>query len=330
MIPCHPIMLKIDDIKQPVQKDFDAMNALISAHLSQEIPLIDHLCHHLMNSGGKRLRPLMALLSAKACCYTGEHHIPLAAALEYFHTATLLHDDVVDGSTLRRGSETANEIWGSKASILVGDYLFTHSVQWFVDARNWAILELFSTISHQISRGEIKQLNFRHNVDVSLADYFDIIRSKTALLFSAAAELGAHLAECSPDVCKALGNYGLHVGNAFQMIDDALDYRSSSEVMGKNVGDDLADGKMTLPLFAALHKATPEQAIIIKESIRLGTLDHLSDILAIIEVTQAMDYTYQLAREEVHHAIVALDILEESPYKQGLLDLAQFSLCRVN
>lgn len=323
-------MLKIDDIKQLVQKDFDAMNALISAHLSQEISLIDHLCHHLMNSGGKRLRPLMAMLSARACHYRGDSHIQLAAALEYFHTATLLHDDVVDGSALRRGNETANEIWGSKASILVGDYLFTHSVQWFVNARNWAILELFSGISHQISRGEIKQLNLRHNVDVSITDYFDIIRSKTALLFSASAELGAHLAECPPDVCKALGSYGLHVGNAFQMVDDALDYCSSSEVMGKNVGDDLADGKMTLPLFAALHKATPEQAFIIKESIRLGTLEHLDAIIVIIEETKAMDYTYQLAREEVNHAIAALDILEDSPYKQGLLNLAQFSLSRVN
>ncbi len=318
----------LDDIKNLVSEDLADVQRFISEPIENEISLIGNLCGHLINSGGKRLRPLMMLLSSKACFYTGTKQIGLAAALEYFHTATLLHDDVVDESTLRRGQKTANEIWGSKACILVGDFLFTQSFQWILAARDLNILDVFADIGKNISRGEIKQLALKHRTDVKMEDYFDIIRSKTSLLFSAAAEFGACLSQASSSICVALRNYGLHVGNAFQMIDDALDYCSDKAITGKNIGDDLADGKMTLPLLCAIQRGTSEQIELIQKSIATGSLDYLSNIVNIIEDTKSIDRTYELAREEVSLAISELHELTESPYKQGLIQLAQFAVSR--
>lgn len=321
---------QLDSIKKLVSEDLDAVEHLISNHLSAEIMLIEQLCHHLIGGGGKRLRPLMLLLAAKACGYEDDNHIQLAAAVEYFHTATLLHDDVVDESALRRGRKTANEIWGGKACILVGDYLFTQSFRWMVSSQNLGILDLFAQTAYLISRGEVKQLSLRHHTDVKIEDYFEVIRSKTALLFSASAEVGARLSGCGPEINEALRDYGLHLGNAFQMIDDALDYCSSADVLGKNIGDDLADGKMTLPLFCAMNYGNEQQAAIIKESVKKGSLDNLPDILKIIQDTKAIDYTYELANKEANYAIAALDMLPNSPYKQALIDLVHFSVARIN
>lgn len=318
----------LDDIKKLVSEDLDAVQHLITDPDHKDIPLIDCLCHHLINSGGKRLRPLMLLLSAKACAYKGSTHIALAAALEYFHTATLLHDDVVDESALRRGQKTANDIWGNKACILVGDFLFTQSFQWILASRDLEILDLFANMTKNITLGEIKQLSLKNRIDVKMEDYFEVIRSKTSLLFSAAAEFGACLSKCSVEVCRALRDYGLHVGNAFQMVDDALDYCSSAEVMGKSIGDDLADGKMTLPLLCATQRGTAEQVALIQKSIEAGALENLSDIIKIIEETHAVDYTHALAREEVDCAVRALEVLNDSPYKQGLIQLAHFAVSR--
>lgn len=323
-------MNTLDAIKNLVSENFQAVEHLISSRLSQEIPLIDQLSHHLINGGGKRLRPLIVLLSAEICRYHGDKQIVLAAAVEYFHTATLLHDDVVDESSLRRGRETANTIWGSKTSILVGDYLFTQCFRWMLDTKNMKALDLFAGIAYEISRGEIKQLTLRHNANVEISDYFEVIRSKTALLFSASAELGACVAEGSEAIREALRNYGLHLGNAFQMVDDALDYSSSADVMGKNIGDDLADGKMTLPLFCAIHRGTKEQALIVKECIQNGSLTRLPEILKIVEETKAIDYTYELANKEVNKAIAALSVFEDSPYKEGLVALACFAISRAH
>lgn len=318
----------LDDIKTLVVDDLDAVHRLIANPLNNEIPLIGELAGHLIKSGGKRLRPLMLLLSAKACAYDGPKQIELAAAVEYFHNATLLHDDVVDESTLRRGQKTANEIWGSKACILIGDFLFTQSFQWVLNSRDLAIVDLFAYMATNIARGEIKQLSLKNHVDTKIEDYFEIIRSKTSLLFSIAAESGALLAKMPPEICANLRDYGLHMGNAFQMIDDALDYSSSADVIGKSIGDDLADGKMTLPLLCAVKRGTPEQIAIIHQSIETGSIENLSLILEIIKETKALEYTRELAAREIELAIKALEGLEDSLYKQGLIKLAHFAVSR--
>ena len=320
--------MTIDRIRALVSEDFDAVNNLIIDKIQSQIVLIHDLSHHIVESGGKRLRPLLVLLASNACGYKGTDHISLAAMVEFFHTATLLHDDVVDESTLRRGRQTANSIWGSKASVLVGDYLFTQSVQLMVEVGITAILNLLANTSHQISCGEVKQLANRHNPSLSLEDYFDVIRSKTALLFAAAACIGPILSDSPVEVQNSLYAYGLHLGNAFQLIDDALDYCSDAATLGKNIGDDLADGKATLPLIHALQHGTPTQQEQIKNSLKMGSLDYLPEILLAIEQTNAIAYTKQIAAEEVDKALSSLNVLADSEYKTALIDLANFALER--
>lgn len=315
-------------LRELVSADFEAVNALIIDKIQSQVGLIDDLAHHIVQSGGKRLRPLLVILASHACSYAGQDHIALAAMIEFFHTATLLHDDVVDESTLRRGRETANEIWGSKASILVGDYLFTQSVQLMVNVNHSQILRLLADTSHQISCGEVKQLVNRHNAELSVDDYFDVIRSKTALLFAASAAIGALLSNAGEEVEKSLYAYGLHLGNAFQLIDDALDYCSDSQTIGKNIGDDLADGKATLPLLHALKHGTAAQQQLIKKSIKEGSLHNLTDILVAIEETKAIEFTRNYAEMEVDRALSALQVLPDTVYKHALAELAQFALKR--
>ncbi|HRD68891.1 MAG: polyprenyl synthetase family protein [Legionella sp.] len=320
--------MTIDRLRALVSNDFDAVNHLIIDKIQSQVGLIHDLSHHIVESGGKRLRPLLVLLSSNACGYQGKDHISLAAMVEFFHTATLLHDDVVDESTLRRGRQTANSIWGSKASVLVGDYLFTQSVQLMVEVGITEILNLLATTSHEISCGEVKQLANRHNPALNFDDYFDVIRAKTALLFAAAACIGPILSNASAEVKQAMYQYGLHLGNAFQLVDDALDYCSDAETLGKNIGDDLADGKATLPLIHALQNGTPTQQEQIKESLKLGSLSYLPDILIAIEQTKAIAFTKRIAAEEVDSALSALSVLPESEYKAALTDLANFALDR--
>lgn len=320
--------MTVDRLRALVSKDFDAVNQLIMDKIQSQIGLIDDLSHHIVQSGGKRLRPLLVILSSHACGYGGQEHITLAAMIEFFHTATLLHDDVVDESTLRRGRETANEIWGSKASILVGDYLFTQSVQLLVSINNWAIIRLLADTSHQISCGEVKQLVNRHNPAISLHDYLDVIRAKTALLFAAAAAIGPLLSGADEITQKNMYAYGLHLGNAFQLIDDALDYCSDKDTIGKNIGDDLADGKATMPLLHAMKHGTSEQKLLIEQSLKQGGLQHLDGILQAIESTKAIEFTKNYAAQEVDYALTALQVLPDSPYKQALSDLAHFALER--
>lgn len=320
--------MTIDRIRALVSKDFDAVNNLIIDKIQSQVGLIHDLSQHIVESGGKRLRPLLVLLASNACSYKGKDHISLAAMVEFFHTATLLHDDVVDESTLRRGRQTANSIWGSKASVLVGDYLFTQSVQLMVEVGITEILDLLASTSHQISCGEVKQLANRHNPALNFDDYFDVIRAKTALLFAAAASVGPILSESSIDIKNGLYKYGLHLGNAFQLVDDALDYCSDSSILGKNIGDDLADGKATLPLIHALQNGTVTQQEQIKESLKLGTLSFLPDILKAIEETKAIEFTKRVAAQEVDSALTELSVLPESEYKAALIDLANFALDR--
>jgi len=320
--------MTIDRIRAQVSEEFNAVNELIIDKIQSQIGLIDDLSNHIVQSGGKRLRPMLVLLTSKACGYHGNDHLALAAMIEFFHTATLLHDDVVDESTLRRGRQTANSIWGSKASILVGDYLFTQSVQLMVDVGNFDVLKLIADTSLQISCGEVKQLSNRHNPTLTFDEYFEVIRAKTALLFAAASGMGAIISDSSTEIRSNLYDYGLHLGNAFQLIDDALDYCSDAKTLGKNIGDDLADGKATLPLIHALQHGTEKQKEQIKESLAQGSLDHLSEILVAIEETKAIEFTKKIAAGEVDRAISALTILPESEYKTALIDLATFALER--
>ncbi|KGP62637.1 octaprenyl diphosphate synthase [Legionella norrlandica] len=320
--------MTIDRIRALVSEDFNAVNNLIIDKIQSQVGLIHDLSQHIVESGGKRLRPLVVLLASNACGYKGKDHISLAAMVEFFHTATLLHDDVIDESTLRRGRQTANSIWGSKASVLVGDYLFTQSVQLMVEVGITEILNLLANTSHQITCGEVKQLANRHNPALNLDDYFDVIRAKTALLFAAAACIGPILTNASIEVQNSLYTYGLHLGNAFQLIDDALDYCSDATTLGKNIGDDLADGKATLPLIHALQHGTPIQQQQIKDSLMKGSLSYLPDILIAIEQTKAIPYTKRIAAQEVDSALSALEILPDSIYKEALVDLAKFALER--
>ncbi len=320
-MPIHRLKILVSD-------DFEAVNRLILEKIQAETGLIDDLGNHIIQSGGKRLRPLIVLLSSLACHYQGKDHIILAAMIEFFHTATLLHDDVVDESTLRRGRKTANSIWGSKASILVGDYLFTIYLQLMLQVGNSKILKLLADVTHQITRGEIKQLSNRHDHDLSLADYFDVIRSKTSLLFAASAAIGALIAESCPTIESNLYQYGLHLGNAFQLIDDALDYCSDASAIGKNIGDDLADGKATLPLIYAFQQGTPAQQKMIAITLKTGELSNLPDILEVISRTNAIAYTRQAAKAEVDKAITALHVLPDSVYKNGLIEIAQYAVER--
>ncbi|MFY7697687.1 MAG: polyprenyl synthetase family protein [Legionella sp.] len=320
--------MAIDHFRNLVKDDFDAVNALIIEKTHSQVSLIDQLTDHIVQSGGKRLRPLLVLLASRACNYTGADHIKLATMIEFFHTATLLHDDVIDESSLRRGKKTANQIWGSKASILVGDFLFTQYMQLMINVGNMSIMRLLTDISYEIGRGEIQQLSNRHNCALTVNEYFDVIRSKTSLLFAASARIGAMLAEAEEQHCDSLFNFGLHLGNAFQLIDDTLDYCSDSLTLGKNIGDDLADGKATLPLIYALQKGSSEQKERIKSSIEQGSLEYLAEIIDIIKNSGAIEYTRTVAAAEVDKAILALEKLPDSTYKQGLLKFAQYAITR--
>jgi octaprenyl-diphosphate synthase len=311
-----------------VRDDFDAVNALIVTKIQSEISLLDELANHIIKSGGKHLRPLLLLLASHACGYQGKDHIKLAAMIEFFHTATLLHDDVIDESTLRRGRKTAHSIWGSKASILVGDYLFTQYMQLMISVGNLKIMQVLTDMTHQIGCGEIKQLANRHNPSLAMDDYYEVIQAKTSLLFAASSRLGALVGHADEAIEEGLNAYGLHLGNAFQLIDDALDYCSDAETMGKNIGDDLADGKATMPLLYALQQGTPAQQEKIKQSLTQGSLDSLPEILDALKETGAIEYTRTLAAQEVEQAIAALQVLPNSEYKQALEELARYTIAR--
>ncbi|MGV3740269.1 MAG: polyprenyl synthetase family protein [Gammaproteobacteria bacterium] len=320
--------MSIHHSKTLVSDDFEAMNRLIVEKIQENVGLIDNLANHILQSGGKRLRPLLVLLSSHACQYQGETHILLAAMIEFFHTATLLHDDVVDDSTLRRGRQTAHGIWGSKASILVGDYLFTLYMQLMISVGDLPIMSLLTDISNQIARGEIMQLSNLHNDKLSIDDYYSVIRSKTSLLFAASTAIGAMIAKADAATIQGLYDYGLHLGNAFQLIDDALDYCSDAKTIGKNIGDDLADGKVTLPLLHALQQGTPIQQQQIRSTINQGGLENLALILEAIADTNAIEFTKKKAREEIDLALTALMVLPPSQYKDALVDLASYAIDR--
>lgn len=320
--------MSLDDIRNTVQADYEAVNQLIKDNLHSQLHLIDDLSQHLINSGGKRLRPLLVLLGAKAYEYQGDAHINLAVAVEYFHAATLLHDDVIDESSLRHGQETANIIWGSKASVLVGDYLFAQSFHLIASCNNSTVTTALTAAANTITRGEVQQFTSSKDPQISEQQYLEIIHDKTAVLFSASAHIGAILTQRPAADIQAMANYGLFLGNAFQLIDDALDYCASPTAFGKNIGGDLAEGKLTLPLIYALSHGSPAQQQLIRSVIAQSPTDQLEDILAVIDDTGAINYTYQLARQEIDKALTALQVMPNSIFKDALEKLACFAIER--
>ncbi len=322
------VKVNLDDIRQLVESESQTVNRFILDRLQSDVALINELGQYIINSGGKRIRPLLVLLAARACQYEGEQHIELAAVIEFIHTATLLHDDVVDTSDLRRGKKTANAIWGNETAVLVGDFLYSRSFEMMVNVGSLRVMDILAKTTNTIAEGEVMQLLNCHDPETTEQLYFAVIRHKTAKLFEASAQLGAILGEQSEDIEQALARYGMHLGTAFQLIDDALDYNASAREIGKNIGDDLAEGKPTLPLIHAMRHGTPGQIAIIRESIEHGGLEHIDAVLEAIETTQAITYTVQYAQKEADRAIKALTVLPASRYKDALYGLAKFSVDR--
>ena len=320
--------LEMIDILAPIEDDMRRMDAVLRRAMGSVVPLVDEINQHIVGGGGKRLRPAVLLLAARACGYAGDEHLRLAAAVEAVHTATLLHDDVVDRSRLRRGRPTANQVWGNEASVLVGDFMYSRATQMIVESERLDIVAVLSTAANDIAEGEVVQLSNRHNPGLTEQQYFDVIRNKTARLFEASAQAGALIAHASKSRERALARYGVHLGNAFQLIDDALDFTGSVDAIGKNLGDDLADGKATLPLIHAMRESTHDEAEYIRQAIRKGSLDRLPDILSAIESTGAIEYTVRLAAHESEQAIDALSALDESPFRASLAALARFAVQR--
>ncbi len=316
-------------IQSLTNDDMTQVDNKILAQLNSEVVLINQLGFYIVNSGGKRLRPILAVLAARALGYQGDKHTTAAAFIEFIHTATLLHDDVVDESDMRRGKATANAMFGNAASVLVGDYIYTRSFQMMTSLRSLRILDIMSEATNVIAEGEVHQLMNIHDADVSEAAYMQVIYSKTARLFESATQIGAILAESSEAIEKAMQDYGRYLGTAFQLIDDLLDYTANADDMGKNAGDDLAEGKPTLPLLHAMNHGNEEQATMIRTAIEKGDgRDLLDPILACMQEVGSLDYTRQRAEEEAQKAVAALSIVPESEYKQALVALAGLAVNR--
>lgn len=323
-------MITLEEIRQLVNDDIKAVDQLIQQRLRSDVALINQLSHYIINSGGKRLRPLLVLLSARACGYKGKEHIDLSAIIEFIHTATLMHDDVVDASALRRGKDTANSIWGNEASVLVGDFLYSRAFEMMVETGSMRIMAIMAQATNIIAEGEVLQLLNCNDASTTEQRYLDVIHCKTAKLFEAATQLGAVLARGDAAVEQAMQHYGMHLGTAFQLVDDILDYSADAAQIGKNIGDDLAEGKPTLPLIYAMSYGTRQQRDLIKTAIEQGGREHMQQILAAIEATGALAYTTRTAAQESEKAVAAIACLPASRYKDALVALAQFALQRTH
>ena len=309
-----------------------AVDTLIQRRLQSDVVLVNQLSKYIIGSGGKRLRPMLALLTARACGYQGTQHVDIASIVEFIHTATLLHDDVVDESDMRRGQETANNVWGNQAAVLVGDFLYSRSFEMMVDVNDMRVMQILANTTNVIAEGEVLQLLNIHDADTDEARYLEVIYSKTAKLFEASCQLGGLLSKLPKEQEKMLAQYGVHLGTAFQLVDDILDYSADSAEMGKNVGDDLAEGKPTLPLIHALsvseknnHK---EDATLIRKAIEEGGLDYIDEIMLIIKKSGSLEYTGEVAKKETQLAIDSIDFLPESEYKTALIALAKLAVKR--
>lgn len=320
--------LSFDDVMALCHDDMLAVDQVIRQRLSSDVALVNQLSHYIINSGGKRLRPLLVLLSAKSFAYSGDKHHLLAAIIEFIHTATLLHDDVVDESELRRGNETANALFGNAASVLVGDFLYSRAFEMMVDVDDMRIMQILARTTNVIAEGEVMQLMNVHDAATTEDKYLEVIYCKTAKLFEAATQLGAVLCQRNEEEVLAMAAYGRYLGTAFQLIDDVMDYSSNSEEMGKNVGDDLAEGKPTLPLIYAMQQGTAEQAAVIKSAIEKGGYDRIDEVQAIIQHTGSLEYSEKMAQKQAQLAIDELAHLPDSESKAMLENIARLSVYR--
>lgn len=315
-------------IRALIHDDLQAVNREIGQRLQSDVVLINQLAGYIVNSGGKRLRPMIVLLGAKALGCQGDAHIRLAAIVEFIHTATLLHDDVVDASELRRGQSTANTIWGNEASVLVGDFLYSRAFEMMVEIDDMRVMQILAHTTNTIARGEVLQLLNRHDPDTTEERHLEVIRSKTAKLFEAAARLTAVITHAGPAVEDRMSHYGLHLGTAFQLIDDVLDYGRNNPELGKNVGDDLAEGSPTLPLIHCMRHGNEAQRAMLRTIIEQGDQTQIDAVVDAIESTGSIAYTARQAEAEAKLAEEALASLPDSPYKHALVDLAVFSVHR--
>lgn len=328
MLKSETKKMLLDPIRSLVQDELSATDGFIINSLQSNITMVKDIIEYVMSCGGKRVRPLLLLLSAKAHVINDDNPVQLAAAIELIHTATLLHDDVVDDSTLRRGHKTANLVWGNDASVLVGDYLYSRAFQIVVDIKHRGVLEVFSQATPYIAEGEILQLVNCHNPDTSDVFYYDIIQRKTAKLFEIAAQLGAMVCTDNTMEIDAMREFGLQLGLAYQLIDDALDYSQSTEQTGKNVGQDIAEGKTTLPLIHAMRHSKGKQLEKLRHAIETGSSEHIDDILGMIESTEAIQYTTAIANSHVSKAKEALAPIPKNSYRDALSNLADFVVQR--
>lgn len=318
MLPFHRV----------VETDFSEVNQLIIDQLYSDVGLVENIGQYLVDAGGKRLRPLLVLLTARALGYQQKQHIELAAIIEFIHTATLLHDDVVDVSELRRGRPTANAEWGNAPSVLVGDFLYSRAFQMMVAIGQMEIMAILSNTTNVISEGEVQQLVNAKDPSVTEANYTTVIHKKTAALFEAACETAAVLCDAEAQQRDTLRQYGYHLGMAFQLIDDALDYSGDAEQLGKNVGDDLAEGKPTLPLIYAMREGSETESELVAEALRHGQVERLEDVAAVVKRTGGMEYTLEQAQIEAQKAIQIARSLPSSQYSQAMVELAEFSVAR--
>jgi octaprenyl-diphosphate synthase len=318
----------LEPVQRLIADEMHAVDEVIRRRLHSDVVLVRQVAEYIINGGGKRLRPALVILAASACGYSGTAQYQLAAVVEFIHTATLLHDDVVDESQLRRGRATANSLFGNPASVLVGDFLYSRAFQMMVELDDMRVMHVLANATNAIAEGEVLQLLNCHDAGLGEQDYLHVIRSKTAKLFEAAGQLGAIVANASPEVEQGLGRYGMHVGTAFQLIDDVLDYSGNHAETGKNLGDDLAEGKATLPLIYAMRHGTPEQSAAIRAAVERGGLDEFAPVLVAVRETGALDYARRQAEGEADRAITALESLPRSTYRDSLIQLAAFAVDR--
>ncbi len=323
-----PELMNFDDVAALARDDMRAVDELIRRSLATDVALVSQVSEYIVMSGGKRLRPLVVLLASRALDYDGSQHRRAAAIIEFIHTATLLHDDVVDASARRRGRDSANTVFGNQASVLVGDFLYSRAFQMMVDIDSMRVMQILADATNTIAAGEVMQLMNVHDPDVSEQAYREVIYRKTARLFEAGAQLSAVLAGTGVATEAAMVEYGRHLGCAFQLVDDALDFDASPDELGKNLGDDLAEGKPTLPLIYAMHVGTADQRRMIREAILGDGLGRLAQIQSVIESTGALQYTAARAQEAADLAIAALADIPDSEYKQALITIADFSVRR--
>ncbi len=317
-----------ESIKKLLAPDMAIVDKVIRDRLHSEVALVNQVGEYIVNSGGKRLRPALVILSARAFGYPGDHHYTLAAVVEFIHTATLLHDDVVDESEMRRGRATASALFGNAASVLVGDFLYSRAFQMMVEVNDMRVMQTLADATNVIAEGEVLQLLNCHDANVDAANYLHVIHCKTAKLFEAAMRLGAILAGADATAEQAAAKYGMHLGTAFQLVDDVLDYSGDEHETGKNLGDDLAEGKPTLPLIYAMQHGDAGNAMLVRDVIESGDMSRFAEVLEVIRQTGALDYTLQQARRESHAACEALSVLPDSNYRQSLLQLADFAASR--